>query len=313
MSHSSYRNRESLAGYFFVLGATIIWSGNFIVARGLSDSIPPVTLAFLRWTTAVVVMLPFCLRALWRERTTIKGNLGYLSLTAFLGVTLFNTLVYMAGRTSPALNMSLIATFSPVFVVILARFLFKEPITAWRVVGLVTATVGVALLVTDGKLSLLLNMTFTEGDLWMLPAAAIFAGYSILVRRKPGELGQGAFLGAIFMIGLVFLLPWTIWEQWGSRGVTFSATAVLAILYLGVGPSLLAFLCWNRAIALIGPARASFVYYSLPVFSGIEASLILREPIDLVHVFSGALILIGIITATLESNNKTIHPRSARR
>lgn len=301
---------SSFSGYACVLGATIIWSVNFIVARALSDSVPPVSLAFLRWLVAFLLILPFTVAPLWRERKAVTQHLGYLVLTAVLGVTLFNTLVYIAGHTSSALNMSLIATTSPLFVVVLGRVLFGEPITPRRILGLGTATFGVVLLVTDGNLSLLLEMTFSEGDLWMLLAAAIFAGYSILVKSRPAGMGEGTFLAAIFSLGLLFLLPWLAWEQTFSQlEPHYSTTALLSILYLGIGPSLLAFLFWNRAIAIIGPARASFVYYSLPVFSGLEASVILHEPIDWIHVLSGVLILFGIIVATGEAEAKIADPR----
>ncbi len=304
--------RNSFTGYLLVVTATIIWSFNFIVARALSDSVPPVTLAFLRWATAVALMLPFAANSLWKARRIVRQNLGYLSLTAVLGVTLFNTLVYIAGHTSAALNMSLIATCSPIFVIIFARFMFGEPITVGRLAGLATSTFGVVLLVTNGKLSLLLAMTFSEGDLWMLLAAALFAGYTILVKRIPPDLAPSTFLAAIFVIGLLYLVPWVLWERAGSGTVTFSSTAIIAIVYLGVGPSLLAFLCWNRAIELIGPARASFVYYSLPVFSGLEAALILHESIGWVHVVSGVLILFGIVVATREPCSGRSKPHSQR-
>ena len=290
--------RNSFTGYLLVLAATVIWSFNFVVARGLSNSIPPVTLAFLRWATAVALMIPFAAKPLWRARRIVRQNLGYLSLCGVLAVTLFNTLVYIAGHTSAALNMSLIATSSPLFVVIFARLLFGEPITMGRLSGVLTATFGVILLVTNGKLSLLLAMTFSEGDLWMLLAAAIFAGYTILVKRMPEGLTQGVFLAAIFIIGLLCLVPWVLWERAGSGSVSFTTTTIIAIVYLGVGPSLLSYLCWNRAVELIGPARVSFVYYSLPVFSGLEAALILHESIGWVHILSGVLILFGIIVAT---------------
>ena len=92
------KNKHALAGYAFALGATAIWSGNFIVARGLSDSIPPVTLAFWRWVVATVVFLPFALKSLIAEWDMLKKHLPYLSITALLGVTIFNTLVYVAGH-----------------------------------------------------------------------------------------------------------------------------------------------------------------------------------------------------------------------
>lgn len=301
MSQIMQKKPDNLTGYLLVLAATIIWSFNFIVARGLVESVPPVTLAFLRWAVALVIMLPFAAKSSWKARRIIWNNVGYLSVCSAMGVTSFNTLVYMAAYTSPAVNMSLIATSTPLFVILFNRFIVGEPITMGRLLGLVSATLGVIVLVTKGDPAIILTMTFTEGDLWMLLAAVLFAVYTILVRRMPDNLPQGAFLTAIIVLGLVFLLPWLAREHMGSVTVAWSHTAILAILYVGVGPSVAAFLCWNRAVEVIGPARASFVYFSLPAFSGLEAALILHEGIGWVHLVSGVLILSGIITATRAS------------
>lgn len=289
-----------IAGYVLVLAATAIWSGNFIVARWLSDSIPPVTLAFLRWSTAVIVVLPFGIRPMYRDILVIRNHLGYLSLSAFFVVTLFNTLVYIAAHTSNAVNLSLIAITSPMFIVVFARIFLKERFTVRRTVGLIAATAGVVLLITRGDVNRLAALTFARGDVWMLLAAAVFGGYSILARVKPAALSPIAFLCSTFILGLLFLVPWLIWELREVRVINFSSVSVAAIVYLGIGPSLLSLWCWNRAVTLIGPVRAAFAYYSLPVFSGAEALVLLGEPVQILHLLSGILILVGVIVATRE-------------
>ena len=294
------RQTQFTTGYLFVLAATAIWSGNFIVARVLSDSIPPVTIAFLRGLIAVVALIPFGICPLFRDIKTVRKHLGYLALTGFFGLTVCNTLVYIAAHSSKALNMALIALCSPIFVAVFARLFLHDTFTLRRIVGLVTATLGAVLLITDGQLSRLMSLTFSEGDVWMLIQAAAFAVYSILVQFKPAELSQTVCLSSMFILGWLFLVPWVAWELIGVKSINFSPTAIGAIIYLGVGPSLLAFFCWNRAIAIIGPVRAGFVYYCLPLLSGVEALLLLNEPVHWVHVFSGVLILAGVIVATRE-------------
>jgi drug/metabolite transporter (DMT)-like permease len=294
-----YSRRESTPwlGYLFALGATIIWSGNFIVARGLYESIPPATLAFMRWFTATVALLPLALPALWRERHLIRPNLGYLLLTSFLGVTAFNTLLYIAARTTSALNLSLIATSSPVFTLLFAWFFLKEPITKGRLAGVTVAILGVLTLVTQGNLSLLIHLDFSLGDLWMLLAAVIFGAYSVLVKRKPPQIGQTAFLLSTFTLGLALLTPWAGWEVHQNGIPQFSMVLLGAILYIGFGASLTSFYLWYKAIDKVGPSRASFIYYTLPVFSGLEACLLLGESVNWVHAASGLLIFCGIVLA----------------
>jgi len=294
------RQTQSTTGYLFVLAATLIWSGNFIVARGLSDSIPPVTIAFLRGLIAVVVLIPFGIRPLCRDIKIVRKHLGYLALTGFFGLTLCNTLIYIAAHSSKALNMTLIALCSPIFMAVFARLFLHDTFTSRRIVGLITAAFGAVLLITDGHLSRLLSLTFSEGDVWMLIQAATFAVYGILVQVRPAELSQSVCLSSMFILGWLFLVPWVGWELTGVKSISFSTTAIGAIVYLGVGPGLLAFFCWNRAIAIIGPVRAGLVYYCLPLFSGVEAFLLLNEPVHWVHVLSGVLILAGVIVATRE-------------
>jgi drug/metabolite transporter (DMT)-like permease len=159
---------------------------------------------------------------------------------------------------------------------------------------------GAVLLITNGELSRLMSLTFSEGDVWMLLQASAFAVYSILVQVKPAELSQNVCLFSMFILGWLFLVPWFAWEITGVKSITVTPTAIGALIYLGVGPSLVAFFCWNRAIAIIGPVRAGLVYYCLPLLSGVEALLLLNEPVHWVHVLSGVLILAGVIVATRE-------------
>jgi len=118
------KHYKIIIGYLFAICATAIWSGNFIVARGLHQSIPPISLAFWRWFVAVVVFLPFALKSLIDEWNSVRKNIIYLSVTALLGVTIFNTLIYFAGRTTTAINLSLISLSFPIFIIILSRIFF---------------------------------------------------------------------------------------------------------------------------------------------------------------------------------------------
>lgn len=295
-----------IAGYILAIGATLIWSGNYIIARGLSESIPPISLAFWRWFVAVAVLSPFGIRSLITQWPVIKDNLGYLLTTALIGVTVFNTLIYLAGHTTTAINLSLIAITSPIFILILSHIFYGEMITLKKTAGVVITITGVLLLICNGSLSALLHIRFVLGDLLMLLASVTFAVYSILVKRKPVQLSMDAFLLSTFMFGLISLLPLYIWER-AIYGVgDFNHTAILSILYVGIFASLAAFFMWNKAILSIGPAKTALVYYTLPIYSGITAALLLNEAISIVHVFSMLLIVSGIIIANHQVD-KTDH------
>lgn len=289
---------KAILGYLFALGATAVWSGNFIVARGLGDSLSPVSIAFWRWTVAVLVCLPFGLKNTLRQKEIIRAHLGYLALAALLGVTLFNTLIYIAGHTTSAINLSLISITCPVFIVVLMRIFFQERITMNRVIGIILVAVGIVSLVTRGQFGQLLDLTFAVGDLWMLTAAVIFAVYSILIKRKPPEIHIWTFQLTTFALGLLFLIPFYLWDMAQHHQSTINATVVGAILYVGIGASLISYIFWNRAIEYVGPAKAGMVYYTLPLFCGALAYLILDEKLSMMQLVAAALILSGIFTAT---------------
>ena len=291
-------------GYFYAVCATAIWSGNFIIARGLSDSIPPVSLAFWRWVVAVIAFLPFALKTLFAERTIIRDHIPYLCLTSVLGITLFNTLIYYAGHTTTAINLSLISITFPAFILVLSRIFFSEMITLNKWIGIVLVVIGVILLITKGVVAKLLNVSFAIGDLWMLLAAVTFAIYSILLKHKPRQLSIWSLQLTTFIIGLVFLFPFFIWEYVSVPSVVFELKTILAILYVGIFASLTAFVLWNKAIVNVGPSKAGMIYYTLPLFAGMLSFFFLGESITYVHLLSALLILSGIITTNYEPKSQ---------
>jgi len=304
------QNRQIISGYLFAIGATALWAGNFIIARGLSESISPINLAFCRWVVAVIVFLPFALRPLISEWDILKENIPYLSITSLLGITIFNTLIYLAGHTTTAINLSLISISFPVFIVIFSRIFFGERITLNKGFGIILVILGVITLISKGDFSRLLNISFAIGDVWMLMAAIIFAIYSILLKHKPIKLSIWAFQLSTFILGLIFLFPFFIWEYIAAPPVEFDTKTVYSILYVGIFASLSAFVLWNKAVMTVGPSKAGMIYYTLPLFSGGLAYLFLKEGISIIHFYSMLLIVSGIFTANYESkkSNPALHP-----
>lgn len=282
-------------GYIFALGATAIWSGNFIIARGMSTEISPISLAFWRWVVATLAFLPFGAKSVINHWPTLKKHVGYITITSFLGVTLFNTMLYQAGKTTTAINLSLLSITFPIFIVIISRFVFKEMLTLKKVIGIVIVAFGVVFMITKGQLHLLTEITFAQGDLWMVGGALVFAIYSILLKRKPLEIPTKALQMSTFALGLIMLLPFYLINLYFTPAVSYNADTVGAIMYIGIFASLIAFIIWNQAIVNIGPSNAGMVYYTLPIFSGILAYSFLNEIITSNHLISAALIISGIV------------------
>ncbi len=293
----NFMKGEQGAGYLFAVGATVLWAGNMTLARGLSASIDPVALSFFRWSIACLAILPVSLKHIVAGWPVIRKRLGYFSAVSFLGVTAFATLVYMAGRTTTALNLSLISITFPIFIIVLSRIFLGEKLSLLRVLGIVLVLAGVVFLITKGRLAALASLSFAPGDALMLLSSISWALYSLLLRKKPKELNLWAFQGTTFVIGWTFLAPFYFFGPAVSAPIEWSATIILSILYVALLASLLAFVFWNRAVERLGASKAGIVYYSMPLFSGLLAYLILGEDVGLIHLVSALLIVPGIVVA----------------
>ncbi|WP_374211721.1 DMT family transporter [Streptomyces sp. YS415] len=281
------RTAAPVLGLALAALATLVWSGSFVTARALHDSVPPVQQAFWRWIVALAAVAPFGARRAWRQRALIREHLGYVVLAALLGVSVYNTLVNQAGTTTPAATMAMIMAASPVLMALFER-LGGVRLGGRRIAGLLVAWAGVMLLVGGGG-------HFAVGDLWMIGAACCFAGYSALLRRKPAELGGVAFLFTTFLVGAALLLPAQGVSLAVQGGFTPTAGTVLPLVYVGVASSAVAFFAWNRAIALIGAARAGIVYYLQPVCVALLSWVLLGETVGWAQVLCTALILGGVV------------------
>jgi drug/metabolite transporter (DMT)-like permease len=278
--------------------ATIIWSGNFIVARGISEQIGPVSLAFYRWLTATLIIAPFAWKQYKAEQKIVKDSWKYLFWVSLTGIALFNTCVYVAGHYTTAINLALIGTTSsPVFSTIMAIVFLKEKTNLFRLLGFALCISGIILLLSKGSWETLAAFRFSKGDLWVIGGALAFAVYSILVRRKPAGISPINFLFVIFAAGTIMLFPFYIAEMRSTPEVSWNLSLVSIILYLGAGASVLAFLCWNRALEHLGASRTVLYGNLIPVFSVWEAVLFLGETITTIHLISGGLVIAGLVIA----------------
>jgi drug/metabolite transporter (DMT)-like permease len=295
--------KHTFTGILLAVLATLVWSGNFIVARYSSGLVPPVMLATLRWGCAALMMLPLGARAFWQQRHLVAQNWKNLLMAAFTGISLFNTLVYVAGHYSEAIMLALIGTTSsPVFSFILARIFLKEPIPAKRLGGMLLCMAGILLLLSRGSWYTLLHLRFTQGDWWILGAALSFASYNVLARKKPASINAVSYLFSTFWIGFLLLVPAALVEYaWHPYHLPLDWKLAGIVAYLGLGTSVVAFYCWNKAISYLGAARTALFGNLIPVFSSLEAVWLLGEKITLVHAGGMAIIIAGLVVANLRS------------
>lgn len=280
--------------------ATLIWSGNFIVARGMITQVPPITLAFFRWLTASIVITLLSWKQLKSNFHLLKQHWKYLLVVAFFGITTYNTLIYIAGKFIPAINLALIGTTSsPVFSIILAAIILKEPISTLRFTGLLLCIAGILTLLSKGSINTLIHFHFSPGDWWILTAALMFAVYNILVRKKPAGIGPLPFLWTTFILGTLLLMPAYLIESTQQPAIHWTPSIFLIILYLGVGNSVICYLLWNYSISQLGAGRTALFGNLIPLFSSIEALIILNEKVSWVHGVSALLVVMGLVLANV--------------
>ena len=291
-------------GIVFAILATIIWSGNFVVARGVINQIPPFGLAFYRWLTASIIIFPLAFRKFQTEKVVVIKNWKYFFWVSLTGITFFNTLIYIAGHYSSAINLALIGTTSsPVFAVALAAIFLKDKIKPLRILGMVICIGGIIILLSGGSLRRLISFHFSTGDLWVLAAALSFAIYNTLVRKKPAHISAVNFLFVVFSFGTLLLFPFFVWEVLNTDPIAWNWKLVGIIIYLGLGASVICYLLWNGAIARLGSPRTALFGNLIPIFSTLEAVWILSEEITLIHLISGLLVVTGLIIANLQKSN----------
>jgi drug/metabolite transporter (DMT)-like permease len=285
--------------YVLLLVATCLWGGNFVVGKALVTEIPPLTLALIRWGIALLCITPFWGRTVWRQRKIYLDNWKTVLFLSLTGVAGFNTFVYIAVQYTDSINASLMNAATPIIIVLLSRFFLGESFSALRGIGIVISLVGVLWIIGHGSWKSIVSLSFNRGDLWMLLAVFLWAMYSIGVRKTTGKFKANEMLLITVLLSVIVLIPFSIVELGLSqRTLNGSWHTLVGVFYIGIFASLVAFSCWNKAVALIGPSRCASFLNFIPLFSAIFATLFTGERIQLYHVAGALLILSGVYVTT---------------
>ncbi|MGB1539433.1 MAG: DMT family transporter [Rickettsiales bacterium] len=292
-------SKKEVTAFSFALLACLIWSGNFLTARGVHEWIPPFGLAFWRWSVAIAVITPFGLPHMRRQWSLICRHWKFLGVMGVLSVGAYNTLIYLAAHYTTTHHIALISSTAPIWTLLLAGIIGTERLSRYKVGGAVFAFTGSLVIIAQGNLQLLLQQEWNHGDILLLLAAWIWAIYCIMLHYKPKDLHPLAFLNVIFGVGLLCIAPFYAWETIQGHPAPFTVEAWISYGYTGIAASVLAWGAWNYAVHGMGAVKAGLVYYTIPMFSGILAFVLLKEPIALYHVIGFALIFTGIVISSL--------------
>jgi len=283
--------------YLLLSITALCWAGNAIVGRMAAGHIPPVTLSFLRWSLAFLIILPLAWKHLVRDWGAIRERLGIMIVLSITGIGAFNTLQYWALEHTQALNTLLLQSAGPLVVAVWSLALLGIRLTVAQAAGILLSMCGVLIILMHGDLTKLSNIEFNRGDLIFLIALAIFGLYSVLSLKRPG-IHALSFVAFTFGAGAACLIPLFIWELFARPLMRLDATNLLSLFYVALFPSTIAYLCFNRGVQLIGANRAAPFFHVVPVFGTIMSIIFLGEHPQVFHFIGFALVLTGVFVAS---------------
>jgi drug/metabolite transporter (DMT)-like permease len=303
MSASEITARVSLLRWianqpYLLLSITALcWAGNAVVGKLAAGHIPPATLSFLRWFFAFLIILPLSWRHVAHDWNAIRGKLGIMIALAITGISAFNTMQYWSLEHTQAINTLLLQPTAPLFVAMWSLALFGVRLTAAQAVGILLSLVGVLIIMLRGDLLSLKNIEFNRGDLIFALALLIFGFYSVLSSKRPA-IHALSFVAFTFGCGAACLIPLFIWELYTRPVMELNGANLLTLFYVAVFPSTVAYLCFNRGVALIGANRAAPFFHLVPVFGTVMSIVFLGEHPQLFHFIGFALVLTGVFVAS---------------
>jgi drug/metabolite transporter (DMT)-like permease len=286
-----------LSAFLLLALANLLWSGNWIAGRALREAFDPIGLNFLRWLIAALVLAPFALPGLRGKLELLGRHAGILLVLAFTGTAAFHSLVYLGLRSTTAVNGVLMNSSIPLFILLCSWLLERERASLRQVAGVLVSLAGIALIASRGEPQRLLALEFQAGDAWVLLAMPVWGVYSVLLKRRPAGLGGIEFLFVISLAGTLMLAPGALLMNLQGMAVPTAAEAAV-VLYIALGTSVLAYICWNRGVAVVGASAAGFTIHLLPAFGTVLAILFLGERFAAFHAAGIATILAGVLIAT---------------
>lgn len=279
---------------YLLLALTMLqWAGNTIAGRLAVGEISPMALTTCRWVGVVLLMGVVARKQLREHWPTLRSRLVYLCLLGMLGFTLFNALFYLAAHSTTAVNMGILQGSIPVFVLVGAYLAYRTPVSLLQFLGVGITISGVILVAVRGELQRLLQFIFNPGDMIMLAACVLYAGYTVALRRRP-EVAALAMFSVMASAALLTALPLLALEIHRGEVIWPSLTGWAVVTYVTLFPSFLAQIFFMRAVQLIGPGRAGIFVNLVPIFSAGLGVLLLGEPFRWFHGAALGLVLGGI-------------------
>lgn len=273
----------------------LLWAGNFVVGRAVSDQEAPLGLSFTRWFLASLILLPFVIKPIWQQRDIIKKHFLQILLLAVLSITSFNSLAYIALQFTTATNATLLNSFIPIFILVISGFFLKEKISGLQILGVVVSLLGVFAILTRLDKEVIAGLEVNKGDLWMLAAALVWALYSISLKYlRPKDLKPMPFLGIMVILGTLVLFPIFLLNPFNESPIHWDNGMLKAVAYIAIFPSIISYLAWNYGMLKLGAALGGQFIHLMPLFGALMAVVFLGEEIQLYHLVGGVCVATGL-------------------
>ncbi|MBK7356016.1 DMT family transporter [Propionivibrio sp.] len=284
--------------YLLLTLTSLFWSINMVLGRAIRDEVPPLSLAFWRWTIALTLTLPLALPHLRGQWPLLRRGWPAIVILGLLGVGGYNTLAYVALQYTAATNAVLLNSFIPIATITLSWIFLKKQLRGIEWLGVLTSLLGVMIIVARGTVSTFAGLAPNIGDLWMLCAVFVWALYTIGLQWRPAGVDPMLLLAALIGIGLVALAPAYAWEIAQGRLIHVTPKSLAVIAYTGVFPGFLGYIFYNRAVGEVGASKASLFIHLMPVFGTLLSAAFLDEVPQIYHFIGIALIFVGIYLTT---------------
>ena len=269
-------------------------ASNLIIARGGTEFIPPISLAFWRWFFCFIILLPFTFFYLKKNFDNYKNELFKLFLLGSLGCGICGAFPFIAGKTTTIVNMGIIYSSSPIFIILIASFFFKEKLTTIQLLGIFICLIGVILIIIKANLNVLITLKFTSGDLWMLGASIGWALYTIYIFHWKSKLPLLQRFTLISMFGAVSLMPFFILENNFFLKTNYDLNFFSWVLFAALSPSIIAFLLFNYVNKKLGASITGSVLYLYTVYGAVYGFLFFNEKLEIYHLIGSIMVFIGI-------------------
>jgi drug/metabolite transporter (DMT)-like permease len=279
--------------------ANLFWAGNIVLGRGLAGHVPPIALAYWRWTGAFLVAVAFVGPRLKMDLPVMVRHWKMMLLLSATGIASYNTMSYIGLTSTTALNVLLLQSATPLIIIVWAYLLYREKPSAGQTIGVLVSLAGVAVIAAHGSLKVLAHLQLNRGDMWVLAGLLVYAFYCVMLRKRPA-VHPLSFLIAAMGLGSLMMLPFMVGEFATGATIRGGLSSYVAIAYTAVLPSFVAYLFFNRGVELIGAGPAGQSMHLMPLFGSILAVLFLNEQFQIYHAFGIAMIAVGILLASFK-------------